>query len=1061
MILTERQRAAVERTGQDVCVVAGPGSGKTRVLVERFQWLVRRNVSPLRILAITFTEKAAQEIKGRLVKHFEGAPDTRRQMERAYVSTLHAFCTRLLRENAVAAGLDPLFDILDERESRAMIRQCAAQALDELFQTRKAEFRSLLTAWRTNEPADDLIRVYESVRVGGHSIEQMLTAPAEGTVPVLIDAVIRLREAISRPTTDAQRRRLEAVKEWLGEANTLLEGVTPDEQIRIVGSLKIDNRGPKPPISDQIKEIREQLLPAALGELLLVRYGRHREVLAETMLRFHQLYVDRKINASRLDFSDLEERAIALLRGEPSIREKVRSNFEAVLMDELQDTNPLQWELMDLVRRDGHFFAVGDINQSIFGFRHAEPKVFRGYRERIESGGGEVDVLARNHRSRESILEIVERVTVSLDGIERNPLEAGREFAPAAHPTVEVIAAAGADNDKAAKLEARWIARRIRELEGTLVVTDKESAQATRPARFSDIAVLVRNSNAVDNLEDAFREFSVPFLMARGQTFFEELEITDLMAWLKILANPRDEIALATVLRSPFFGMTDETLLRLRLADSNLIDGVRKFDVAVTAGWNQEDVERLIRFRALLRELRALRDQWPPDRLLARAIDECGYEDGVLPRERANIDKFLHLIRTWHAQEPRPLPELLDMLEELRVNAAEPSAPANDTPNAVQVLTIHTSKGLEFPVVFVAAMHLGTRPDAPALLYSAETGLGMLWRNPVDGSKIADPAHLACAERIKQRESEEADRLLYVAMTRAEEHLVLSWADVQRPGSVWPKQVTGSLSELVRRVEEVPGDDFPAPEAAASRSVEALPQPVAEGQFDSTASVTALSQFQTCPRQYYLQRYLGWKPDAIPGGGFQFDGEEMTEQDDSGELAPTELGTAVHTILAGLPEPPEGWPDEAEALAARFAPSELGIRAARATRMEREFDFVFALGPTVLRGQIDLWFEEDGRSVLVDYKTDRFEASRAEHYGVQLRLYALAIEKLTGRLPDEAWLYFLRPDLAVRIELDEQGIAQAQDLVDSLREAQNTLNFPLNEGNHCFHCSYYHGLCPR
>lgn len=1066
MTLSPQQRAAVERSGQDVCVVAGPGSGKTRVLVERFHWLVeRQHVSPLRILAITFTEKAAHEIKARLVKQFADKPQLRQQIERAYVSTLHAFCMRLLRENAVAAGLDPRFEILDERDAAAALHECAAQALDELFQQHPRAFRGLMSAWKTIDPAADLIHVYEAIRVSGGSPGSLPAAPAGGNASDwLIAAVRRMLAASPRGTTDAQRRRLHLLDDWLRAApdlHTLPVGI---HHFRILNEFKCDKRGLKEghPIYDAVDEVRNVLLPAARAQLIDLHYGPHRQTLVETVRRFHQLYTERKRATSVLDFSDLEERAIALLRRHAPLREKVRLSFGAVLMDELQDTNPLQWELMDMVRREDRFFAVGDINQSIFGFRHAEPRVFRAYRDRIEASGAAVDQLSRNHRSREAILRAVDAVTGGLDGIEPNPLDAGREFAEAPGPCVEVIAAVAQDNDDAALLEARWVARRIREIEGTLPVSSKDAnhPQATRPAQFSDIAVLVRNSSAVDNLEQAFREFSVPFLMNRGRAFFEELEITDLVAWLRVLANPRDEIALSTVLRSPFFGISDEALLRLKPdPGASLADGVRNFEAAAAAAWQPEDIERLQRFRSLLRDLRALREDVSPDRLLARAIDQCGYEDGLLPRERTNLDKFLHLLRTWHTRRPRPLAELLDSLEDLRKAQAEPSAPANDTPDAVQVLTIHASKGLEFPVVFVAAMHLGVRSDKPALLYSAEQGLGVLWRDPENGDSISDAAHEKCWTRTQQREAEEADRLLYVAMTRAEELLVLSYAERNRQGGRWPQRVAEALPSLIRRVDMPPAMDFPPPAAGVARDPDPLPAPPLEAQFDSTASVTALAQFQSCPRQYYLQRYLGWQPDALPGGGLTYDPEETVAEDSSGELTPTQLGSAVHAILAGLPG--DAYPAEAHELAERFRRSELGARAARAVRVEREFDFAFVLEQIVLRGQIDLWFEEGEELLLADYKTDRYDASRGEHYAIQLRLYALAIEKVAGRLPDQAWLYFLRPNEPVSVDLSSASLASAREMVARFREAQNTLSFPLHEGQHCFHCGFYRGLCPR
>jgi CRISPR/Cas system-associated exonuclease Cas4 (RecB family) len=206
--------------------------------------------------------------------------------------------------------------------------------------------------------------------------------------------------------------------------------------------------------------------------------------------------------------------------------------------------------------------------------------------------------------------------------------------------------------------------------------------------------------------------------------------------------------------------------------------------------------------------------------------------------------------------------------------------------------------------------------------------------------------------------------------------------------------------------------------------------------------------FALCPRRYYLARYLGWRGGASHGKA-------------AGPSA-AEFGTQVHALLAGAPA--EGASPEALALVSRFESSELARRAARARRVEREFDFVMALEDVVLRGQIDLWFEEGGELILVDYKTDDVEpeeaVARADSYALQLRLYALALERCAGRLPDRAYVYLLRPDVAVPIALSAPLVADAGDVVRAMRKAQSEMKFELQDGDHCLRCPFYRGLCP-
>jgi CRISPR-associated protein Cas4 len=352
------------------------------------------------------------------------------------------------------------------------------------------------------------------------------------------------------------------------------------------------------------------------------------------------------------------------------------------------------------------------------------------------------------------------------------------------------------------------------------------------------------------------------------------------------------------------------------------------------------------------------------------------------------------------------------------------------------MMSIHAAKGLEFPVVFVSALHKGPRNDTQPLLFSPELALGVRWRNPVTGKAVSDTAHARLDAEWKSKEKAEANRLLYVAMTRAEDLLILSEADSQRP-TPWMKLARTAIKD--QTVAAAPPAMVPVgPATVEVTEGRLLDRPVLAGQYDSSAPVTSVAMFHACPRKYYLSRYLGLEPEPEgPGTGA------------------IELGLEVHRALAGEPV------DSAEALElkARFEASDLGRRAARATRIEREFDFQLECEDVILRGQIDLWFEEAGALVLVDYKTDRDESGH-DAYALQLRLYALALEHYAGRVPDRAVLYYLRPNRAVNIELTDSQLREAQGVVRALRDAQETLVFPLKEGEQCKRCSFYAGLCP-
>lgn len=1080
MGLTDEQRRAVERTGQDVCVVAGPGSGKTRILVERFRWRVsEQHVSPLEILAVTFTEKAAVELRQRLARNLPQDPELQAQIERAPVSTLDGFCARLLREHAIEAGIDPAFQVLEEFGAWSLLYDAAQEALDGLLREKPAAMRALLEAVDFSEdPTDCLIRVYQAMRVavlGAQGLQPKPAPDCTAAVRELMEAVRTVVCASPAGWGAAQREALAALQDWGQRVLRLPESPVSLEHFRVLGEFDCNLTRFKKnnPVYDAIREIKQRLLEAARQALVAGYYAPQRALLWEALGALDRIYHERKRALNALDFGDLEEVAISLLREHEPARTLVRESYQEILMDELQDTNPLQWMLMDQIRRPDRFFAVGDINQSIYGFRHADPDVFRSYRDRLQGEGKAIDYLAKNHRSRREILAAAETILGGAEGIEPHHLEAARPFFEKRGPSVELIAAIGETTEEAAQIEAKWVARRIRELEGTLLVQERD--QPPRPARFRDIAVLLRNVNALAEFEQAFRDFGVPCVIGRGKRFFEAREVNDLVHWLRVLANPRDEISMAAVLRSPLAGISDETLLRIKPL-GNLAEAISCLEHIDTAGFDAGDLERLIRFREELARMRALADDISPDRLLTRVIDRADYESGLDARARANVRKFLAQLRNWFADRPRPLAELVRELERLRAfDPDQAAAPPEDSLNAVRVMTVHGAKGLEFPVVFLAALHKGVLRSQPPLAFSLESGLVARWRDPIRGDGVKDLPYAVFAEELGRKQGEEENRLLYVAITRAEEHLVFSFAAASgRKPRNWASRVVSAFgldpepADNHPAIEHVGPDSLPVrvlrvnappePAAAAAEREEQGPvllaRPQAAEQWDSTAPVTSIALFERCPRLYYLSRYLGWDAARRDRG----DAPEA----DGGEMDASELGVQVHSILAG--EPPENASEQAHELAARFHSSELGRRAAAAKRAEREFDFLLALEGVVLRGRIDIWFEDGSELVVVDYKTDEVTPEealeRSRTYGLQLQLYALALQALTGRVPDRAFVYFLRPNAAIAASLAPDDLEAARASVRNFARAQSELCFPLREGDYCRRCAFYRGLCP-
>lgn len=1021
MALSQEQLDAVWRGGQDVCCVAGPGSGKTTVLVERFAWLVEQGIDPVRILAITFTEKAATQIKARLVKRFAGDEQRRRGVERAQVSTIHAFCMGLLQENAISAGLDPQFSVLDAREADRQQASAMETVLDRLAAERREEFVAVAEAWPAYDMAVALRGVYEDLRMGGGpriALQRLPEFRPEVEIEELIRSVRQMLDDSPAPATDAQRRRMEDGRAWLVQ----------EPSLQWLSDFPVHRKGLKPghPVYDsldRVKLLRDQARRCLVGAAHL----RERAVLRDALIDFEDEYMRRKRGRAALDFEDLQEQALRLLTTGQVVRSETQERFDAILMDELQDTNPVQWKILDQIRRPVRFFAVGDINQSIYGFRHAVPQQFAAYQDSVRDAGGMVDRLQSNYRSRPEILaSVIDTLVVTPSvGVTQHALVGRREYPPAPAPFVEVQRVEEGEGEQ----EAAWIAHRLRSLHGSLLVGDPP-----HPVRFRDMAVLARTKAPFDALESAFERFGIPCQIDRGKNFFEEQEILDLTNWLRVLENPEQEIPLFALLRSPFFCISDEDLLLAKAAGALAPEPARR----------------------RIEQARALREELPPDRTLARLMDETGYRDGLSRRARANTDKFLRLLRDLHGAAPGDLAGHLDQIDDLRRRGTEPNAPELEFSDAVQVMSIHSAKGLEFPVVVLAAMHKGTPNFSNPMAWSQQTGLGLRWRLPDGRTTEPDPALAACISLTSERERAEADRLLYVAMTRAEERLILSWTQPSRGGSPWLLQVetglrlewptevnqprqSGSL-RLTRHAGPVPALPPPNLEGIVQITSEVVPL-AEENQPRSNLAVTALAVFAECPRRYFLQSLLGWpRPVARRTAG-------------SGGV---ELGTEVHEFLGGLVE--EASP-EARTLAGTFLESDLARRMREADRVEREFDFLLELDGVLLRGQIDLWFQHQGRLVIVDYKTDQhLDDARLTAYGVQISFYALALERLLGRPVDEAWLFSLRQGAAHAVDLggEERLMAELQ----AAAAAERSGHFPLREAPHCRWCPYFAGSCP-
>lgn len=1192
--LTDDQRLAVELRGCDVSVLAGAGTGKTHVLTERvLRRIVQDRDLDLRsLLAITFTEKAATQMKHRIAQALIGAGrvGAREEVDAAAISTIHSFCARLLREHAVDARVDPAFRVLDELEARALREQAWAAVYPRIRETDPARFAALASL-PGFDPAETLLELHAAARQAGASRpgDHVRRRPELPSLPVAVRALTdhvtavlpvgregtaksaelagRIERAAAEPPELASEdvpslADAEAVLAWAGAVGSSID-------LRTTRAFK-----------EALRPLREdcERLQSVAAEWVVAPL---REQLAVTVDEVEEEYERLRGAGRALDFDDLERRAVALLRDE-EVRAAVRARWPEVFVDEFQDVSPVQAELVSLVQTPGRGFIVGDPKQSIYGFRGSDVSLFVRHHARVQASGTGDVTLSHSFRTRPEVLGVVNAVFRELRhgadgddasaGIEFAPLTAGREHPGKSIPSVELALVPGPSTAAARLDEAAWIADRVVALvegsEGeaplTLAYPTDDDPDATRPLQYGDVAILLRATTGIKDLERALAAREVPYVVVKGRGFFAATEVVDLALLLEAVAQSLDDLRLATVLRSPACGLDDETLFRLTRArkgsdgdpDRHLAEVVTDLaqggEVELERALGPEQRTRLLSFWASFSALRAERGRAPLAELVDEALEvtQLEYQALVRPNGRqrvANLRKVRALAR--HADETgegdlRRFATRLRELREREVRETEATVTSGDL-GAVSILTVHAAKGLEWPVVFVPDVTRMSVSRRSAVVCDAVEGVALSSSQLPDGVKTASALHIV--EELGRREAEEAQRLLYVAMTRPEDHLVLSgaWPEGRQATRDWWDLLDASLglggpvdedrvlelgdagvSVRVHAVGEAGGGApsesgpslrGPAPALAALRRGEPPAVPADEAadlapELESlllrsrrqpppssgslyTTSVSGLVTFARCPEEFRRRHVLGLPepqsfglPEArsLPteraadaGAGVDPGGDDEWDVDPPALL----LGRAVHRALERLvPEferdvehevdqalrrelggvPPR---DTDRALLAGwvrgFRDSELGRRVAQVDRplVRREQGFAWQLRDTVVRGALDLVFLGPDGWVVVDYKTADFSEAGPES-ALQMRLYALALEAITGSPPAAALLFSLPQARVVPVEVDVARLDEVRStLVDSFEERTRRAEYGWPADPPCRRCAYA-TVCP-
>lgn len=802
--LTDIQKEAALERDRDVVVTAGAGSGKTRTLVARYISLLAEGVEPRRIAAITFTKKAAREMRSRvrdalnkLVQEAQSPDEQLRwltlssRMDSARIGTIHSICTEILQAHPAEAGIDPRFAVLDEGLTAALRSQVVEDTLGELVD--QAEFTPLFTALKIDEIKSllqflldhrlEATEAFTEKQDGG----QVMLAFLENTLhrDELTGAIadLRGRSRIDLEVDGLYEMVLGVLAQWRSAETALRQGELAAcagalIQARKLIKLNVGKRvSPTKDILRDLQSVYDNFLAPVLGSDLPDPETEARLLILMPLVSraFACLsgnYRAALIQRQALDFDDLEAGA-EKLQDDEAIRPRWQAELDSLLVDEFQDTNARQRAIVEaLAGVKGHLFVVGDARQSIYRFRRADVTVFRAIEQRVKREDGLARNLDRTYRAHEPLLLATGDLLKGIMGDQDDPsrpyyvpfsqLEAHRKTAPEhiQSPHVELVLGAGEDAPAARPVMAFALGKRLLELkhEGQIKTWD-------------EVALLFRASSGFAWYENAFEELGIPFVTVAGRGFYDRPEIRDVLNLLRALADPGDDLAMGGLLRSPAFGLSDAALYLLRKQGDQTLPYWQALHSDVSM-LNQSDKSCAQRARGILDQLIPQVDRIPVAELLKRLVDETDYrailaaegESNTGGRLWRNLDK---LLADAHASGQVNVRDFLDYLATLSdAGAREGEAPA-DAQGAVRLMTIHKSKGLQFSVVVLADASKERRSTSDQAYLLPETGLAL---------KLEPVPLLYRLAKYQNGLQDEAEsvRILYVALTRAQEKLIIS-----------------------------------------------------------------------------------------------------------------------------------------------------------------------------------------------------------------------------------------------------------------------------------------------
>ncbi|NLY20217.1 MAG: UvrD-helicase domain-containing protein [Tissierellia bacterium] len=1043
MNYNREQELAIKTIDKNICVNASAGTGKTKVLTDRYIEILNNGKLPIgreveSILAITFTKKASAEMKTRisdeLYKRRRESPrnmDYYNQMNAAHISTIHSFCTNILRENPIEAEIDPNFEVIDDFSGEKLLNSAIASVLKANLEDNEV-LKDLMLEFKyssVNELVGLFNSMYKKRRIDLQTDEEIIGLIDSKIIDVelsseKVDDIVSLYEEIA-VTQKRSKKIIELTKSEIWETFKLKKYSETDE-LEIINYI-LNNTGTCKAYQKDLDEVAEYLSGYLVKyEKLNMKYY---EISLKLINEMDKAFSKEKDSLGVLDYEDLLIKCNELLN-DSKIVEHYQNQFRYIMIDEYQDTNLIQRELfyklcsVNKPLDRNNLFVVGDPKQSIYAFRGADVEAYNETLKDIEKADGLVINLKVNYRSSKRIIDAVNEVFSYLIK-DYNGMEHHKEIE---NEMVEIIYPDGESDLSEFELEAELIVEKIK--------VAIESGYS-----YSDIAILFRRTSKLKYLEEKLKESSIPYINSSSGNFYTQNEIIDLNNLLKSISNLNDDLSLIGLMRSPLIGLSDDELLKIKLLNkSKVIDGMREYSQVskkCNAGYG-----KLIALNNILPRL----ETWE---IVDKAVEIFRVEEIYAMKKFsdqsiANINKYKDMAMEYSINNNGYIEDFIDYIEEVKESRETEADVEKSGLDAINLMTIHGSKGLQFKIVILYDTTNKARSDNSKIRFDSRFGMGI---NIKDNNLL----YQELGDIILKKENEELNRLLYVAMTRAEEQLILSGIGHEK---VNPKTLLGRLIDIgtnqyieitnisSKESERVP--EFQRLNTDSTDTNEVLTPILMDKDVDdsrkSLSNITAFQIFKKCKKQYYFKYILKIKEsvldEATKDSEVDIALEEEVNKDSSSNIDPLTKGTLIHKVIENIIEKgysenilrdvldsemidyDEGDISDLSTYVANF------LKIFKKLDSETEVDFTVSLKNGYINGAVDLVQFDGDDLIIADFKTNKLgnKDELVKLYTPQLQLYSYAMEKIYDRMVKEASIYFLRDGSIVDVDISKVAI---------------------------------------